>query len=591
MNDSSEKLVLFYRSLLVVIFVVLAVRFAQLQIHEGDTYFRESEKNRVRQVIVEPQRGIMYDRNGVVLVDNRPAYSVAVIPYEILNAQSSLKLLSSILEQEPDKLKSRIRKERIGNFTPVKIKRQIEFSALSHIEEYSLDLPGVVHNLEAKRFYPSGIKSPHIFGYLGEITGKELETWEAKGYGKGDLLGKSGLELQYEEELRGSPGVKYVEVDVLGREIRDLPDFPEKAVRPGNDIYLALDAEIQRYLETAMQDKRGAVIVLDARDGGVLAFLSKPDYDPETFSKPITSEVWNGLVNHPGRPLYNRACQSRYPPGSTYKLVLAAALLETGKVDLGSKIFCGGSYRFGRRDFHCWKRVGHGPVNFLEAIEQSCNVYFYTKVLDVGLETWSKFSRLFRFGEKTGIDLPREEPGLVPDGNYFNRKYGENGWTNGLLLNLAVGQGDLLTTPLQMAQFAMIVANNGTSHQPHLFEKYKNFSEANQERPEFKTGQIGEISQDTFEKIKEGMYRVVNGDMGTAKVCRLPNVEVCGKTGTAQNPHGNDHAWFIGFAPRENPRVALCVMVENGGGGGAVAAPIAAGVFKIFFKNQNLAVR
>jgi penicillin-binding protein 2 len=270
-------------------------------------------------------------------------------------------------------------------------------------------------------------------------------------------------------------------------------------------------------------------------------------------------------------------------------LVLAAALLETEKVDLESKIFCGGSYRFGRRDFHCWKRVGHGPVNFLEAIEQSCNVYFYTKVLEAGLETWTKFSRLFRFGERTGIDLPREEPGLVPDKEYFDRKYGENGWTNGLLLNLAVGQGDLLTTPLQMAQFAMLVANGGTFHQPHLFEKYENLSGANAEPPEFETGQVGEISKETFEKIKEGMYLVVNGEMGTAKVCRLPDIEVCGKTGTAQNPHGDDHAWFIGFAPRENPQVALCILVENGGGGGAVAAPIAAGVFKIFFKNHELA--
>ncbi|MFQ5771778.1 MAG: penicillin-binding transpeptidase domain-containing protein, partial [bacterium] len=308
-------------------------------------------------------------------------------------------------------------------------------------------------------------------------------------------------------------------------------------------------------------------------------------------SNPLTPDIWDQLINNEGKPLYNRASQSLYPPGSTFKLVLAAAGLEMGVIDLDEKIYCSGTYRLGNRNFDCWKQGGHGAVNFAEAIEQSCNVYFYTKGLEVGLENWSKFAKLFHFGQATQIDLPNESAGLVPDSAYFDKRYGEKGWTRGLLLNLAVGQGDLLVTPLQMAYFAMILGNEGTAYQPHLIKQITDAISGKSIQLKFDSVTIKNISNETYKEIKHGMYLVVNGPKGTGKAAWIPGVKVCGKTGTAENPHGKGHAWFIGFAPMEHPQIAWCILVENGGSGGAVAAPIARGVLSIYFNDQKLALK
>lgn len=585
MDLDLEKKRVFYSIITLSLFLILFARFAQLQIYNWDKYFRESERNRIREIITEPPRGLILDRNGEVLVDNRPAYSVSVVPYEILKSDTSLYLLSSIIHQEPIELIKKIKRAKGGNFTPVKLKRQVGFRALSEIEEHRLDLPGVLYRIESKRLYPAGVRASHLFGYLGEITFEELLEKKDQEYRMGDLVGKQGIELQYEKYLRGESGVQYVEVDALGREVRDLPELAGKSPVPGKNLYLTIEAEIQRYLEREMADKRGAAVVLDPRNGEVLALVSKPDYNPEIFSNPLTPEIWNHLINQEDHPLYNRACQSVYPPGSTFKLVLAAAGLETGIIDPTRKIVCSGYYRLGRRNFDCWKKGGHGEVNFAEAVEQSCNVYFYTMSLEVGLDNWSKFSNLFHFGKLTHLDLPNESAGLVPNKEFFDNRYGEKGWTKGLILNLAVGQGDLLVTPLQMAYFTMIIANEGLAFKPHLVKKIEDPISGDIIQTEIESFKVKGISQDTYRKIKHGMYLVVNGPHGTGKAARIPEIEVCGKTGTAENPHGKDHAWFIGFAPMENPVVAFSILVENGGSGGAVAAPIARGVLSLLFNN------
>lgn len=589
LKNNIEPLKSIYKIFAIFVFVMLLGRLAQLQLWSWDEYFKESERNRIREIVLDPPRGVFYDRRGEILVDNRPAYSVSVIPYEVLKGDGPVNLLSTILSQPASDIKQKIRKEKISNFLPVKIKRQVDFSVLSTLEESRLDLPGVFSTIESKRFYPGGVNAPHIFGYLGEITSEELVRWRDSGYRLGDIIGKSGLEFQYERFLRGEPGIKYVEVDVLGREIKDLPELSFKTPKGGHHIYLTIDAKLQRYLETMMTGRRGAAAVLDPRNGDVLAILSKPDYDPELFSSPLTPEVWGQLITDDGHPLYNRVCQSLYPPGSTYKLVLAAAALETGRVNFEQKTFCSGSYRLGNRTFDCWKQGGHGAVNFFEAIEQSCNVYFYTKGLEVGLEPWSKYSKLLGFGTPTGIDLPNESPGLVPDKTYFDAKYGERKWSRGLLLNLAVGQGDLLTTPLQMAYFAMVVGNEGRAYRPHLLRKILDPATHHSAYPQIDSVRVKEILPDTYTKLKQGMYLVVNGSHGTGRASWIPRVKVCGKTGTAQNPHGDSHAWFIGFAPMDKPEIAFCIMVENGGGGGAVAAPIARGLLSIYFEDRMMA--
>lgn len=579
-----------YLGIAIGLFIILVARLAYLQIFSWDTYYRESERNRVRDVVIEAPRGLLLDRNGEIMVDNRPAYSVSVIPYEFLESRSATSLLASILNESSVELVKAVRKEKIGNFSAVKVKRHIDFSVLSSIEEYRLDLPGVFYAVDSKRYYPAGIRAPHLFGYLSEITRDELSQVEDREYRMGDLIGKNGIEIIYEPYLRGQSGVKYIEVDVLGREVRELPELAGSSPQSGKNLYMTIDADVQRYLEKAMEGKRGAAVVLDPSNGEVLAIMSKPDYDPEIFSNPLTPEIWSALINNEEHPLYNRACQSLYPPGSIYKLVLAAAGLETGLIDLEETVTCYGSYRLGRRQFKCWKEKGHGEVNLLDAIQQSCNVYFYKKGLDVGLANWSKFSRFFRFGSKTGIDLPNEGSGLVPDAVYFDAKYGVKKWTRGLTLNLAVGQGELLTTPLQMAYFAMIVGNEGTAFRPHLVRKIEDPNTGESIEPGRERRQIVGISKSTYRTIKQGMYLVVNGPHGTGRASWVRGLNVCGKTGTAQNPHGNSHAWFIGFAPKDNPKIAFCVMVENGGGGGAVAAPIARGILTTYFRDNQLAL-
>lgn len=590
MYQNFQNLKRVYLFLSMFVFVALLGRLAQLQLFDRERYFRESERNRVREVIIEAPRGIIYDRNGTVLVDNRPAYSVSVVPYEFLKADSSVELLSAILQQQPNQLKQKINKDKYGNFIPVKVKRQIGFKALSHLEEHKLELPGVFYSIESRRMYPGGLKAPHMFGYLGEVTSEDLSQLQGKEYRLGDVIGKNGLEYQYEDYLRGKDGVEYIEVDVLGREIRRLPELSTQIPEPGKNIYLTIDARIQRYLEESMADKKGAAVVLNPQNGEILAIVSQPDFDPELFTNPLTPEIWDELINHPDKPLYNRACQSLFPPGSTFKLVLAAAGLETDKIQPSHKVFCPGYYQLGRRAFACWKKGGHGEVDFLGAIEQSCNVYFYTKGLEVGLVNWAKYAKLFQFGKKTGVDLPNESAGLVPDHQYFDQKYGERGWTRGLLLNLAVGQGDLLTTPLQMAYFAMILGNEGLAFRPHLLQRIENPASGESVFMQPDSLRIDEISRDTYRKIKQGMYLVVNGGHGTGRASWVPGLQACGKTGTAQNPHGEDHAWFIGFAPMEQPEIAFCIFVENGGSGGAVAAPIARGFLTLLQEKQTVAL-
>ena len=584
--DSVKRIYIFLSGLL---FLVLAARLAHLQLYNWDRYIRASERNRVRNIIVAAPRGQIFDREGRILVDNSPDYSISVIPYEFTKSENAVELLGGLIQEDAQTLLARIEKEKNGDFSPVRIKRQVDFRTLSAIEEHLLDLPGVFHNVESRRTYPGGVNAPHIFGYLGEITSAELAAAPDADYRPGDDMGKSGVELLYERYLRGQAGVKYVEVDVMGREVRDLDELANQVPDPGNDVYMSVDTRIQTYLETSMEGKKGAVVVLDPRNGDILAFLSKPDYNPEVFSGPLAPKTWSALVNHEGHPLYNRASQSLFPPGSTYKLVLAAAGLETGLINLDETVFCPGYYQLGRRAFKCWKKEGHGKVNLLSAIKGSCNVYFYKKGLDVGLDNWARFSKLFRFDQRTDIDLPNESSGTVPDRAYLNSKYGKRGWTKGLVLNLSVGQGDLLTTPLQMAYFTMILANEGIAYRPRLIKKI--ITSETGVAQEFSSERIiiDGVSRATYKVLKEGMFSVVNVQGGTGGRAWVRGKEVCGKTGTAQNPHGESHAWFIGFAPRKNPEIALCVMIENGGGGGAVAAPVARGVFATYFEEREVA--
>lgn len=573
--------------------LIVLARFAYVQLYLGERYLQESEKNRVRAVEVEPPRGLLRDRYGEILVDNRPAYAVYAIPAELKSKSPAYQLLAAAFHTSPDDLQRQIARNKRGNFTPVKIERQIDFTGLSLLYERRLELSGIDFRAESRRAYLNGIKAPHLFGYLGEISDAELEAFGPQ-YRPGDLIGKKGIEREYEALLRGKKGLRYVEVDALGRVIRDLdkddsaflkPHLPE----PGQDLVLGLDASLQRMLEAEMAGRRGGAIVLNCKNGEVLALVSKPDYDPDLFSKPLSPQEWTRLINDPDKPLYDRMVQSTYPPGSTYKIVLVIAGLETGLIDPEERVFCPGYYRLGNRSFGCWRQGGHGTMNLLQAIEQSCDVYFYRMGLKVGLENWSKYSKLFGFGKPTGIDLVGEKGGLVPDQDYLDQRYGRGRWSKGLILNLAIGQGELLTTPLQMACFAMTIANEGRSFKPRVKRGVYDpvtFKEKDVAEPD--SFSVPGIKPESYALAKRGMHMVVNSPTGTAKSARVPGVISAGKTGTAQNPHGETHAWFIGFAPFEDPQIAYCIFLENGGGGGANAAPFARKIIALLHEQEKL---
>jgi len=583
-----QNRLLFLKRVLIFLFSLLFLRGFQLQVLRGSVYKEWSEKNHVRQIPVVAPRGFVFDKEGQILVKNRPSYSLFVVPYEFRKNPADQEIISSLLGISIEEIDARIDKVGGGPFTPVRLIQNMDFATLSVVEENRTDLPGIFYQIEPVRTYPSNVRASHVIGYCGEISSTELNSLKDREYRRGDIIGKSGVEGSYDNILRGERGYKYVEVDVKGREAgnfggrRDIPPVP------GRDIMLTLDRNLQEFVENLLDGKRGAAIVMDPRNGDILAMVSKPDYSLEPFAKGLPSAVWERLRTDPDKPFLNRAIQAQLPPGSTYKLVLTTAALEQRIIDPEEKVFCNGYFMLGKKLFHCWKPQGHGSVNLLDAIEVSCNVFFCQLGLRTGIDPLAKYGKLFGFGSLTRVDLAGESKGLLPDRGYLNKKYGKRGWGKGMIVNLSVGQGDILVTPIQMAKLASIIAMDGKFTVPHVVLSIKGQSSGIWKKKAFHPEQIGGISPKVFQILKEGMYRVINYPNGTGRAARVPNIEVCGKTGTAQNPQGEPHAWFVGFAPREMPRIVVAVVVENGGSGGGTAAPIAGMILRYFFRKGTI---
>lgn len=562
------------------VFLVLAGRLYQLQLIYSEEYGRKSEENSIRIIPKEPVRGVLYDRNGLVVVDNRPAFTVTIMPYEF--RRSAINDLAAVLFLDPAFIEERLRRgEAYSRFAPVKIKRDIDFPTLSALEEQRDRFPGVSYQTESKRAYTAGVRTTHLLGYTKEISDSQLRSLGNE-YVQGDVVGSSGLEALYERALRGTKGAEFSTVNAHGQVIgsfesgkQDLPAVD------GRDLFLTLDIQLQAVAESLMAGRRGAVVAIDPRDGGILSMVSKPDYDLSLFSGVTPPEVWKGLNNDPVRPLFNRATLTRYPPGSTFKMILALAALEHGTVSPSWTVQCGGSFRLGNKvfkDLHV-----HGSTDMVKSIQQSCNVYYYQLMLKVGIDDWSDMAARFGFGRLTGIDIPEESPGLLPTTAFMNRRYGERGWTRGFLPSLGIGQGELGVTPLQMAAYAMVLANEGQYHRPHAVQASFDRSRQVGDTARTQTRRIA-LSPRSWEIVREGMRRVVEEPGGTGRLAQIPGIEGAGKTGTAQNPHGPDHAWYVGFAPFENPTIAIAVLVENAGFGGSTAAPIAGRCMEFYLK-------
>ena len=556
-------------------FLFLLTGFLRLQVINREQYIQKSIDNSIRKIQRYPVRGLILDSENNILVDNRSSFSIAVIPKVIETER--LKELCKFLQVDLEEVQDKIKKQ--YGFRPVIIARDVSNQILIAIEEQRQDLPGVMTIATSKRYYPENINSPHIFGTIGEIN--PVERIMNSEYDQGEMIGKSGLEKRYEKGLRGSKGSQFLIVDASGRELGDYDSYQDIPPIHGSDYYLKMNYKHQQIAESLMTDNRGALVAINVRDGGILAMVSKPDYDPRLLTGKIEEDVWNQLQTDESRPLFSRAIQSGYPPGSTYKIIAAIAALQDSIITPKWKATCPGYFKLGRKTINCWNAKGHGTLDLYGAIKNSCNVYFFQLGLKIGLDSWSKYSKMFKFGSPTGVDLTNENAGLVPTKEYFNRIFGENGWTKGNLANLAIGQGELLTTPIQMAQFAMMLANKGVYYKPHFVDHIFNYSTRMTTQFPVQTEYIHGINDEVYDIVREAMRMVCDG--GTGWLGKVPGIETAGKTGSAQNPHGPTHAWFIGFAPFKKPEIAIAVIVENGGGGGAVAAPLARKFMELYF--------
>ena len=582
-----------FRGVILIFFIVLVVRFYVLQIVQYGRYVELAESNRIRIVPISAPRGNIYDRNGNILVYNESQYNLNIIPYEITGAggDSILEKLSTIIKLPISEIKYRMRKNWRGIFFPATICEDIDFNVLTRVEEHKLEFPGVLFTYVPTRAYTDRVRASHIIGYLREIDRNSLIKFKKYGYRWGDLIGWRGVERVYETILRGKDGYDYLQVDAHGKVLGELPERKKILPRPGNDLFLTIDMELQRYCEEVLRDTHGVVILMNADNGEIISLVSKPDYDLSLFSGVVEPEEWNKLTTNPEKPLFNRATQGLYPPGSVFKLITLIAALSEGIVDTNWTVNCHGYYKLGRRYFRCWKWSGHGTVDPVEAVAVSCNVFFYTLVRKVDIDTWYRYARLFGFGEATGIDLPAEEEGLVPNRKFLDEKYGKGGWTEGMKLNLAIGQGDLLVTPVQMVKFAAILATNGKIVQPHLAMMY--YDRIKERYVHFvpEVDSITVVPENVWRILRKGMYEVVNKKYGTGYLAKLKDVTLYGKTGTAQNPLGEPHSWFIGFTDTGDEKVAIAVIIEHGGSGGSNAAVVARKVLEHYYRLKAEVVR
>ncbi len=563
-----------------VLLLVIEMRLFSMQVINCPDFLKKADANRIRADIIESTRGGIFDRQGRLLVENRPAYTLYAYPWIIRKNPETIDQLEELIHLDETQLKNRINRYGWYTFKPATILRDVDFNLLACLETVKSDLPGIEFGFAPKRSYPLP-EAVHLLGYVGERSENSNDFNQSR-FG---LVGRHGLELVYEKYLGGEPGVRYVQVDSRGRQIGVLDDPAEVKPKRGWDLHLNIDGDLQRYAFELMNGRDGAVVAIDPRDGAVLVMLSLPDYDPTLFAGVLSRDEWESLMNDPGHPLLNRVVQGQYPPGSTYKMVVLAAGIENGIVNDGFEINCTGGMQLGNRFFRCWAEGGHGLVKWKTALQRSCDVFFYTVGQELDADKMAEYASIFGFGSATGIDFNVENSGIAPGTKYLDRKYGAGKWTAGQLMNISIGQGDVLVTPLQLACYAGAIAT-GRLVEPHIANRLVNRESGEEIHIEPKCKQLT-IQKQTLKMLREGMRMVVNEPHGTAYPQRSAEVVIAGKTGTAQNPHGEDHGLFVAFAPFENPIIAIAVVVEHGGHGSSSAAPVACDLIDRFMYSVN----
>jgi penicillin-binding protein 2 len=562
------------RVLLVAAFLLLGLAFFRTQVLESAAYVMASESNRLREVPLPGARGIIYDRTGAIIAENLPGYSVSILSPTEDSLRTALRTLAGVVPIDRTQQEQAIRRFRRAPTRPAVIFTDASFAVVSILEERRIEFPGLIIQSAPKRYYPDGEAMAALVGYTGEISEEELGQPRFDGYKAGQQVGKAGLERQYESALRGREGSRFVEVDARNRVVRDAgvrPDIPAEAPPP---IRTNIDLDLQRFAHAYFGDSlRGAVVALEPRTGGVLALYSAPSYDINRFIGGIPVALYRSLLEDPRKPLYNRALQGTYAPASTFKLATAVLGMEMGLVTMDSHMRqpCTGGF-FNGRLFRCWEKKGHGDISLAQAIAQSCDVYFYQLGLKIGLSNLLAGGVRLGFGEKTGIDLPNERTPTWPASTaYFDRRYGPRGWNRSVVLSLAIGQANNAQTPLSMAHFYTALATDGHAARPQIVQR----APARDPILRLDTAQL--------RAVQLALASVVSS--GTAAGARIQGLTIAGKTGTAQNPPYQDNAWFVGYAPADNPRIVIAIIIEEGLHGSA-AAKVATRLMERYLKTR-----
>lgn len=575
----------------VVIFCLLILRLWYLQILYVEDYRALSENNRLRFLPVPASRGALMDRNGTVLVRNRPSFNLSLIPQEITDVEAMLDRLSSLLGLDRAEMGERWQKAKgRARYYPVVVATNITREQVEIVEENRLRLTGVEITMKPVREYNFKQSAAHLLGYIGEISEKELDSEAYQDYNPGDYIGKNGIEKAWELELHGEDGGRQLEVDSRGRVLRVLH---ESQPTVGNSLVLTIDQRLQQAAERAFGSQAGAAVVMNVTNGEILAFVSSPTFDPALFAGKIPTDIWEAYLKDKRHPLQNKALSGQYPPGSTFKMITALAGLEAGLVNESSSVHCDGTYEMGSGKFRCWSRSGHGTVNLRRSLKESCDVYYYQLGERLGIDRLAEMCRRFKLGEAMGVGLPGEKKGLIPTTEWKLKRFGKR-WLPGDTPPAAIGQGYVLMTPIQMVSMVATVANEGTVYRPHLVKQVVDAD--GKTLKEFTPEVLGQVGANVvnFKKVKQGLYAVVNDAGGTGAAAQLGDVKVAGKTGTSQVVklgedrkrrlayEYQDHALFTAFAPYDKPEVAVAVVVEHGGGGGAAAAPIAGQILRVW---------
>jgi penicillin-binding protein 2 len=571
--------------LVLIAFAVLVARLLYLQVIEGKEFRRLSEINSIRLQDIDAPRGLILDNANNILVDNRPSFDLYIVLRDAKPVDKTLAKVAGLIGEPVEQLEARLKgAKKRGAYAPLLIKADIGRDMLAGIEVHKFELPGVVVHVVPRRHYIFEQHAAHLLGYMGEINQDELLASPYADCKSGDSIGKFGMEKAYEGILRGKRGGRQVEVNANGQVVRVLNTVD---AQPGQNIVMTIDHAVQVRAEELLQGRVGAAVAIDPNSGRILAMASNPSFDPNMFVVGVTRDQWSGLVSNPFRPLENKAIQAEYPPASTYKIVTALAGLEEGVIDSHSTYYCPGFYRFGNRAYRCWRKGGHGEVQFNKALAQSCDVYFYQVGEALGVDRLAKHANALGLGHATGISLDRESRGLIPTAEWKLKRFGVP-WQKGETLSIAIGQGFNLVTPLQMAVLAATVGNGGTRYKPYMVQEIKSIDGQTSSSTTPEVMARLKLKTNTIPLVHQALLEVVNDARGTAYQSRIKDLPFAGKTGTAQvvgRPSDGDgkaeaslpkdHAWFVCYAPSEKPKIAVAVIIEHGEHGSSAAAPVA----------------